>query len=91
MLLPNWSILRAKELIPAERHLLHVIKLHIGKNAFATVGHECLAGDTGLSRQTIIRLTKSLELKGWITITKRRHHSNGYVVHEYRQIGRAHV
>jgi predicted transcriptional regulator len=85
-LLPDWSILEAskEELTSAEKFVLMVVKLHIGKNKYATVSHECIADETSLTRQTVLKLINSLDRKKWITTTKRKHKNNGYVCHEYR-------
>jgi len=84
--LPDWNILRAKELSTAETCLLLIIKFHVGKNEFAAVSQECLSDETRLSRQRVNFWVQSLERKGWITVTRRKHKHNGYTYNEYRLV-----
>ena len=79
--LPDWNLISTRELTSTEKLVQIVLKYHIGGNKYSTVGQSCLAEEARLSRATVMKVVRSLEQKGWITITRREH-----TTHEYRLV-----
>lgn len=71
--LPDWNLVRTTELTNSEKALLFILKYHYGRNEYTSVGQKCLATESRLSRTTVGTLLRSIERKGWISITNREH------------------
>lgn len=84
--IPN-ALLTDGRLKPNARFLYCVIVSHVNrstKEAFPSI--DCLVGESGLSRSTVIRETKALESTGWIIAIRERDETGCNRVNRYRPL-----
>ncbi|SRR6266581_746714 len=71
---------QSRELSKSEKLLLLAIKFNIGGNDNSFVSQDTLAKETGLTRASVISITKRLEASGWLIVKRRR---DDYATHIY--------
>jgi len=75
-----WALAQSG-LTRTEKHVLTVLAVRADIETFQCYpGVEKICHDTGLERKTVMAATKSLEIKGLVTIQRRRRMSNIYTV-----------